>query len=565
MSVVRSVNSRTHTRDRPPRPRRDRGRASGRGIAPAAWMRARVIAFLLASGCSDDAAPIDGGGSLDAGSPDAGSLDAGAIDAGAPPAPLVFEPCTLTFGPLSSLEAECARPTVPLDWMRPEGRAIDLWVMRYGAHEMPRAQIWFLQGGPGASGYDYGPLIERLAGFERSIEFFTLDHRGVGESARLGCAVEESDESEGGAAITDAEWPGCLAAVRAEWADDLDAFSSEGAARDLAWLIERTRREGVPVVLYGASYGTTLAQRFLQIFPDVADGVAIDSINWPDRTYDDYDLLWDEAGRGVFDACAADAICREKLGSDPRARLEMLYDRLEAGHCAELELSRDVLRAMVAWAIAYAETRPFAPALVYRIDRCSSADVEAVGRFYESLFGPSGALGGSDARFSTVLSQHIINSEIAIRTVTSDAELDRIAGECVVCLGVGSSAIARARSWPRYPFDDRYLEWPATERPVLAMVGELDPFAPARRLEDAGIAAVYSEPGYVRFNGAPHGSIGYARDRVGTGRTCGEALVLAFALDPAASLDTSCGAALPDPYFTTLYTRTFFGTADLWE
>jgi pimeloyl-ACP methyl ester carboxylesterase len=516
----------------------------------------------VSSACSEPPVALPDGGA-DGGAIDAGARDAGGPDAG--PAPLVFEPCTLDFGPLSMLEAECARPAVPVRWDRPEGRTIDLWVMRYGDHAAPRAQVWMLQGGPGASGYDYGPLIYRLAGFERTIEFLTLDHRGVGESARLGCPVQEGAASEEGAAIADAEWPACLDAVRAEWGEDLAGFSSENAARDLAHVIAATRREGVPVVVYGASYGTTLSERFLQLYPDLADGVVIDSVNWPDRTYDDYDLLWDEVGRGVFDACARDAVCAEKLGPDPIARLTALYDRLDGGHCADLGIDREELRAMVAWSIAYAETRPFAAALVHRIDRCAPADVTAVTRYYDSLFGESGLLGGSDDRFSTVLSQHVLNSEIAIRSTTPDAELDRIASECVVCLGVGSAAVARARSWPRYTFDERFTRWPDATTPVLAMVGELDPFAPARRLEDAGIAAAFRGPGYVRFPGSPHGVIGYARDRAPSARTCGESLLLEFALDPAAPLDTSCAAALPAPYFTTTYAITFFGTTSLWD
>lgn len=521
---------------------------------------ALVSSLVLA--CSDSP-PSQADGGSDGGSIDAGAADGGGPDAGV--APLAFEPCTLAFGPFETLDAECARPAVPVRWDRPEGRAIDLWVMRYGNHTAPRAQVWMLQGGPGASGYDYGPLINRLAGFERSIEFFTLDHRGVGESARLGCAVEEGEASEGGAAIADSEWPACLAAVQEEWGDDLAGFSSENAARDVAHLIAATRREGVPVVVYGASYGTTLAERFLQLYPDLADGVVIDSVNWPDRTYDDYDLLWDEVGRGVFAACARDTVCAEKLGPDPIARLTALYDRLEAGHCMEVGIDREELRGMIAWAIAYAETRPFAAALVHRIDRCSAADATAVTRFYDALFGEQGLLGGSDDRFSTVLSQHVLNSEIAIRSTTPDAELDRIASECVVCLGVGSAGVAHARTWPVYDFDERFTRWPDATTPVLAMVGELDPFAPARRLEEAGIASVFRGPGYVRFPGSPHGVIGYARDRSPSSRTCGEALFLEFALDPTATLDTSCAAALPAPYFTTTYAITFFGTTNLWD
>src|SRR6185436_17201503 len=99
---------------------------------------------------------------------------------------------------------------------------------------------------------------------------------------------------------------------------------------DLASLIERSQPSPVPAFLYGASYGTIWGHRFLQLYPDRAAGVILDSINWPDRTLEDYDLLFEDVAARVFDACA------DELGADPWASVGAMYEALAGGHCPEL-------------------------------------------------------------------------------------------------------------------------------------------------------------------------------------------------------------------------------------
>lgn len=494
-------------------------------------------------------------------SPDASAPPPEVDAATPPPAALEWSPCALDAARPDTLDAECARFRVPARWDRRESRDVELWVMRHGDHVAPRAQLWLLQGGPGASGADLGPLLGRLAALEPGLEVFTLDHRGVGESTRLGCPAQEAAESEAGATITEGEIRDCVAAVQAEWGEDLAGFSSEGAARDVAALLDATRREAIPAVVYGVSYGTTWAHRLLQIAPDAADGVALDSVNWPERTYDDYDALWDEVGRAVFDACADDETCRTRLGDDPAARAAEVYARVDEGHCPGLGSTGAVIRYLASYLLAYPETRAFSPALVHRVDRCSREDVSAILQLYRVLFPtPTGEL----PRFSEVLSQHIVLSELAAHGSLDAESLDARASECTFCLGVGGRPLERLAWWPTYDFPERFRGWASSDTPVLAMVGELDPFAPARRLEEAGIDEAFGGPGYVRMRGAPHGVISYARGPAGEA-SCGERLLIAFALDPRAALDTSCAATLPPPAFASPLASQLFGRPDLWD
>jgi pimeloyl-ACP methyl ester carboxylesterase len=465
-------------------------------------------------------------------------------------APLAWAPCENGL--------QCTTLTVPARWERPAARPIPFFVAKLAATAPLRAQLFMLQGGPGGAGNEGVAIAQVLARLEPGVEIYLPDHRGTGRSARLGCAAEDA-ASDGGHAITDGEWPDCIAELKAAWGDDLAGFSSEGAARDLAELIERTRA-GVPVLVWGVSYGTTLATRFLQLFPRGADGVILDSANWPDRTYADYDALWNEAARGLFAACGADALCAQKLGTDPWARLRALYDRLAAGHCAALGLDGPSLKNALAWMTAYEGLRELAPAVVYRLERCDDGDLRALHNLLHNLFEPGGALAFDDPLFSSVLSQHILLSENVTDTMPPDAELQRIVDESLVCIGAGPTVRAAASRWPRYPFPDRFRRWPETTTPVLSLSGGIDPFCPAARLDPPP----HLQDGWVVFPTAAHGLVESTLVRRGQ-PTCGMQLLRGFLHDPHAPIDRACVAEVAPLDFHGAAARDLMGAGDAWE
>jgi pimeloyl-ACP methyl ester carboxylesterase len=500
---------------------------------------------------------------IDADSPPDGSPDAG-------PETVTWSACPLLPDQAASPMAECATVEVPLRADDPTGRQLPIWLMRLPAAAPVRAQMWLLQGGPGASGLAWGPLMQRLSALEPGLELITVDHRGVGLSARLGCPEQEAEGSEQGANIVDAEWPACLAAVTALWGDDLAAFTSEAAARDVLALASRLRREGVPVFVYGASYGTTWGHRLLQVASadDAIAGVVLDAPNWPDRTYDDYDVLWSDAGRGLFEACANDEVCNAHLGPDPVARVEALWPKLDGGHCSVLGSTTRDLKAMLAWMLAYEVIRPFAPAIAYRLDRCNDADVQAIVSFYYAMFGTEGLLRfTADPRFSQVLSSHILYSEFAAFDQLGDEVLDSLATDCFLCIGAGAAPQKAARTWPVYPFAEELRSWADTATPVLFLTGELDPFAPAARLLQAGVREAFTAPGQhvVVLPGSAHGALDHAAPADGSA-SCGESILLGFLADPLAPPDATCLEATAAPSFTLPASTISFvlGTDDLW-
>jgi pimeloyl-ACP methyl ester carboxylesterase len=171
---------------------------------------------------------------------------------------------------------------MPLDWAVPSADLISVFASRRPAIEQPaKVQLWLLAGGPGGSGDSYSTYVDQLAKELPDHDLYVLEHRGVGESTRVGCPDQESTTSEGGVGITASEWPACLEAVERSWGNKLSHFTTTADARDLKRFIELTRAPGQKVFVYGASYGTTRALRLLQVDPAGVDGVILDSVVSP--------------------------------------------------------------------------------------------------------------------------------------------------------------------------------------------------------------------------------------------------------------------------------------------
>jgi hypothetical protein len=72
----------------------------------------------------------------------------------------------------------------------------------------------------------------------------------------------------------------------------------------------------------------------LQAYPDLVDGVALDSVVSPSVQHlSQFDELFDPVAKPLAELCAQDAVCGEKLGADPWARVLGLLDKLDQGHC----------------------------------------------------------------------------------------------------------------------------------------------------------------------------------------------------------------------------------------
>ncbi|MGW6443363.1 alpha/beta fold hydrolase [Lentzea sp. NPDC055074] len=180
---------------------------------------------------------------------------------------------------------ECGTLTVPVDWAEPAKGTTGLRVYRSKA-EHSRGTILGFPSGPGQPGdFTFGTLRGALPGYD----LIALDPRGVGESHPTTCDFDKIlkipyvPPTDAAAFETlkqnqKAFWSTCTTGVPG-LDDHLDAYST---ARDADALRKSVGAERISV--YGLSYGTLLAERYLERFGRHVDGSIIEGVMNPDQS-----------------------------------------------------------------------------------------------------------------------------------------------------------------------------------------------------------------------------------------------------------------------------------------
>ncbi|MFJ9820438.1 alpha/beta hydrolase [Streptomyces sp. NPDC101151] len=259
------------------------------------WTAAAAAALLVA-GC--------GGGTSDGGQ-DEGKGTGSAKASGPAPAPAspspVHLPSSLTSQRLGwkgckatgdatapSDDWRCATLKVPLDWSKPDGRTIDLALIRARATGSDRiGSLLFNFGGPGGSGVSmmpyYGATVSEL---RERYDLVSWDPRGVGASEGVRCrsdrdieAAEQVDATpdtpaEEKAYLQDATafGKGCQKAT----GELMAHVSTTDTARDMDLmrqvLGDRTMH------YFGISYGTELGGVYAHLFPKRVGRLILDAV-----------------------------------------------------------------------------------------------------------------------------------------------------------------------------------------------------------------------------------------------------------------------------------------------
>ncbi|MFK7984684.1 MAG: alpha/beta fold hydrolase [Sandaracinaceae bacterium] len=493
-----------------------------------------LIALLLAAGCEDRPPPPL-------------PLDAGTV-----------EPGEVAWGSCSGTRSTtCAEVELPLDWDALDGPTYPVVVRRIpGA--TPSRHLWILVGGPGGDADSWEPFAQRMVQADPRLTVYLFHQRGTGRSGRLACPMQESARSPGGVNVVEEEHAACIAALTLRWGDALPHISATASARDLAFLVEQVREPGEDVIVLGSSYGTYLANRYLQVAETPPTAVVMSAIVTPDVAYPDTPATFEAASREVFAACGEDAYCSARLGSDPAATFEALLTRLDEGHCSAGDgiWSRQLVQQVVSRLFYDWSARAVALALVHRLDRCSDDDRAALSRFR--------GLGGSSAGgpFSWVLFAHITLSEMWRDGGPTLEQAQALEANGLLGDGGLANFIQMRESWPRYDLDRHDNGFAETRVPMLMINGSLDPATPLLSAERVG--AHFDAPGqtFVTIEGGAHGFGAPLED----GQSCAQAMIEAFVSDPAAPVD-DCGARVVPPDFrgTPELANAAFGTADLWD
>jgi len=480
-----------------------------------------------------------------------------------------WTPCAWEPG-VDTARAECTHVELPLDYGDPQGATLKVLVKRLPADGEEAGQYWVLHGGPGAS------AIDDLSGLSYGLEaefpdygLYAVDHRGIGGSGQLTCPQQESSGSDGGTVITLTEWPGCLEHLDDEWGEDLPFLNTTNSARDIGTLIDLFAAGDAEIFVYGGSYGTYLAQRYLHLFPEQPSGVILDGIMPATRTFVGYDGLMNDTAHDLFDLCAADPQCSDHFAGDPwQVATDVVMD-LDNGHCASLGSTTADMRTILGYLSIYWPVRDYLPALTHRIERCTVDDAAAIIQFVDVILGAS--IDGNRAvndglGRSNVLGKYIAMSELwDPQTAPTPAQAEASLDSYTMALGVEWEMANLQATWPFFELDAYHDVLPAYRGPLMMMQGGLDPAtvtSEAQKLENE-----YTGTGqtWAFFPFGAHGLV--TTTYTAGGQLCGYDLVRSFMDDPAADLDLGCIDDVLPPDFTgdPATSLVLFGAEDPWE
>jgi pimeloyl-ACP methyl ester carboxylesterase len=243
-----------------------------------------------------------------------------------------FSPCVDARSAPALNGTLCAIEVLPLSFAahQLEGMpSVNIFVREFPAPKKSKGSVWLVAGGPGDSGAALYPSIATLRRSFPDFDLIVPDARGTGFSSRL-CPNEEGVDGPGGGALVGAERASCLKRLNDD-TETLHFYTVSNAARDLIYLIDQTKGQAgadKPLYLYGASYGTQVILRALQLEKLPVTGLVLDSLTAPEGAAQwdasQRSKLTDAVGRQVLADCDADPACRAVLGDGAEAAYRRL-------------------------------------------------------------------------------------------------------------------------------------------------------------------------------------------------------------------------------------------------
>jgi pimeloyl-ACP methyl ester carboxylesterase len=247
-----------------------------------------VAVVLLVTGCSSDPDVREdraGPGTTSAGSTDAGGTPSATTATRTGALARYYEQRLQWSGCHGGFQ--CSRLEVPLDYADPEGRTIELAVVRLPrGGDGPRRSLVLNPGGPGGSGIDYALSADSVvsAAVRRRFDVVGFDPRGVRRSAPISCltdpqldrfsSIDGSPDTPAEEQALQQEWSGlgrgCVARKPAVTAH----VSTVEAVRDLDVL--RGALGDRRLSFLGKSYGTFLGLSYAERFPERVGRLVLD-------------------------------------------------------------------------------------------------------------------------------------------------------------------------------------------------------------------------------------------------------------------------------------------------
>jgi len=255
---------------------------------------------------------------------------------------------------------QCARLTVPIDYSRPAGDTVSLWLLKVPA-KSPSRRIGSLlvnPGGPGASAADYARQADYIVtrSVRATYDIVGLDPRGVGRSSPIKCVSDrELDSFLGSEPTPDDKTEEQLFADSAKaFADKCKAnagallghVSTIEAAKDMDVL--RAALGETKLDYLGQSYGTFLGATYADLFPTkvgrfVLDGVVDPNLTWSQANAGQA-VGFETATRAYVQDCVRRGGC--PLGDSVEAGMQRLRDFLKQLDAEPLPLDDPYVKAL---------------------------------------------------------------------------------------------------------------------------------------------------------------------------------------------------------------------------
>jgi pimeloyl-ACP methyl ester carboxylesterase len=235
----------------------------------------------------------------------------------------------------------CVTIPAPLDHESPgDNRRLDIEFAVHAATGDYRGTLIYFVGGPGQAGVPFGSVA--MDWFDPAIpehyDIVFFDQRGTGPRHGVEC-VDASleywlthwdfEKLDSVVASVQDFVADCIA--ESGRAEILPYLSTEQAARD----VELFRQAiGAPKVwLYGASYGTYIAQVYAAIFPEAIEAVILDAVMDPAVDLATDSAYGADAAEQLFErmaaSCREDEYCRSSFETDPLAVYDTIMAQLE--------------------------------------------------------------------------------------------------------------------------------------------------------------------------------------------------------------------------------------------
>lgn len=451
-------------------------------------------------------------------------------------AQVAMAPCTIEGVPG---EARCGTHRVWENRETRQGRPIELSIIVLPATSADRRPdpLFALAGGPGdAPSFNARFFSRAFAEVRKHRDLVFVDLRGTGKSAPLTCPELAAPDATGRFDADLLSLPAVRACrARLERSADLTRYTTAIAVDDLDEV--RQALGYTTINLYGTSYGSRVAQVYMQRHPGSLRAVTMKGIVPPSMAMpESHARAGEDAWQALVARCRADHACREAfptLDADLRAllaRFEKASPTLTiAGSTDRAATAVTVTRGLFAEAFRNMLYTPDGAAQMPRTVRQLLAGDEP--RIAETALAERTVLGGERLAAGFFLS------------VTCAEDLPFLAANAAA-LAAGTfggdyrlqQQIAACGVWPRGAVSSTHRQPVRSVIPTLLVSGELDPVTPPSGGDEVLETLTNGAHVVMRNNGHP----------IGNAEACIGSLFAAFLeKGTIAGLDSSCAQSIP--------------------